>query len=365
MLERIQKYRRDLHQIPELELELPKTQRYLQEALRDLPCSLSSPIPSSVVAFFDAGKKESIAFRSDMDALPVTEATGRAFASRHTGCMHACGHDGHMAMLLEFAYQLSAYYKELPHNVVLIFQPGEETPGGAEPMCKSGIFEQYHIKRIFGFHVWPMLDKGVIATRRNEFMARSSEVNIDITGKSAHAAKYQEGIDAMEIAARYLLDLYTMEQEELSAETYRLLRFGLLKSGTVRNVVSNAARMEGTLRAFQDETYQYMKKRMLELAKPYEEQGAVFSFDINTGYPAVMNDAALVDQVLKLDPNIVLLEKPKMISEDFAHYQRRVPGVFFFLGTGTGIALHAHNFDFDEEALEAGVREYCKLSRME
>ena len=91
MLERIQKYRRDLHQIPELELELPKTQRYLQEALRDLPCTLSSPIPSSVVAFFDAGKKESIAFRSDMDALPVTEATGRAFASRHTGCMHACG----------------------------------------------------------------------------------------------------------------------------------------------------------------------------------------------------------------------------------------------------------------------------------
>ena len=121
MLERIQKYRRDLHQIPELELELPKTQRYLQEALRDLPCTLSSPIPSSVVAFFDAGKKESIAFRSDMDALPVTEATGRAFASRHTGCMHACGHDGHMAMLLEFAHQLSAYYKELPHNVVLIF----------------------------------------------------------------------------------------------------------------------------------------------------------------------------------------------------------------------------------------------------
>ena len=132
----------------------------------------------------------------------------------------------------------------------------------------------------------------MIATRRNEFMARSSEVNIDITGKSAHAAKYQEGIDAMEIACfkRHSLDLYTMEQEELSSETYRLLRFGLLKSGTVRNVVSNAARMEGTLRAFQDETYQYMKKRMLELAKPYEEQGAVFSFDINTGYPAA-NDA--------------------------------------------------------------------------
>ena len=149
-----------------------------------------------------------------------------------------------------------------------------QTPGGAEPMCKSGIFEQYRIRRIFGFHVWPMLDKGVIATRKNEFMARSSEVNIDITGKSAHAAKYKEGIDAMEIAARYLLDLYKMEKEELSPETYRLLRFGLLKSGTVRNVVANHARLEGTLRAFQDETYQYMKQHMFELAKTYEEQGA-------------------------------------------------------------------------------------------
>lgn len=365
MLVRIQTFRRDLHQIPELELKLPKTQRYIQDALRDLPCTLSSPISSSVVAFFDAGKKESVAFRSDMDALPVTEATGRAFASRHAGCMHACGHDGHMAMLLEFAHQLSGYYKELPHNVVLIFQPGEETPGGAEPMCKSGIFEQYHIKRIFGFHVWPMLNKGVIATRRNEFMARSSEVNIDIIGKSAHAAKYKEGIDAMEIAARYMLDLYNMEQEELQPETYRLLRFGLLKSGTVRNVVANAARMEGTLRAFQDETYQYMKQRLIELAKPYEEQGAKFLFDINTGYPAVMNDAALVDEVVKMDPHIILLKEPEMISEDFAHYQRKVPGVFFFLGTGTGIALHAHNFDFDEEVLLSGVAQYCKLSRME
>ena len=317
-----------------------------------------------MVAFFDAGRADSIAFRSDMDALPVTEATGRSFASRHEGCMHACGHDGHMAMLLEFAHQLSTYYKELPHNVVLIFQPGEETPGGAEPMCKSGIFEQYRIRRIFGFHVWPMLDKGVIATRKNEFMARSSEVNIDITGKSAHAAKYKEGIDAMEIAARYLLDLYKMEKEELSPETYRLLRFGLLKSGTVRNVVANHARLEGTLRAFQDETYQYMKQHMFELAKTYEEQGAGFTFDINSGYPAVMNDAALVDQVCSMDPDIVLLEEPEMISEDFAHYQRKVPGVFFFLGTGTGIALHAHDFDFDEEVLLSGVAQYCKLSKM-
>lgn len=364
MLKRLKTYRRDLHQIPELELHLPKTQAYIQEALRDLPCTLTSPIPSSVVAFFDAGKEESVAFRSDMDALPVTEATGRSFASLHEGCMHACGHDGHMAMLLTFAHRLAAYYKELPHNVVLIFQPGEETPGGAEPLCKSGIFEQYHIKRIFGFHLWPMLDKGVIATRKEEFMARSSEVNITITGKSAHAAKYKEGIDALEIASRYLLDLYRMEQEELTEETYRLLRFGLFQSGTVRNVVANQAHLEGTLRAFQEETYQYLKHRLFALAKPYEEIGATFAFEISSGYPAVINDAQLVDQVLKMDPTITLLKEPEMISEDFSHYQRKVPGVFFFLGTGTGIALHAHNFDFDEEVLVHGVEVYEKLSRM-
>lgn len=364
MLERITKYRRELHRIPELELTLPKTQAYIKAVLSELPCTLEEPIPYSVAAFFDAGAKDTIAFRSDMDALPVIEASGRDFASLHEGCMHACGHDGHMAMLLEFAQQLSHYYKELPHNVLLIFQPGEETPGGAKPICDSGILQNYHVKRIFGFHLWPMLPKGVIATRKKEFMARSTEVNITIIGKSAHAAKYKEGIDALEIAARYLLDLYQMEQQEVSKDVYRLLRFGRLESGTVRNVVANKARLEGTFRSFQDDIHDFMKQRMLELTKPYEDMGASFDFYFNSGYPAVMNEETLVDQVIKAIPDIQLLPNPEMISEDFSQYQRVVPGVFFFLGTGTGIALHANNFDFDEEVLVQGVKAYQALSRM-
>lgn len=367
MLEKLKTYRRDLHQIPELELDLPMTQQYIKNVLEPLPCTLSSPIPCSVLAFFDAGKETTVAFRSDMDALPVQEATTREFKSRNEGRMHACGHDGHMAMLLTFAHELADYYKELPHNVLLIFQPGEETPGGAEPLCKTGFLEQYHVKRIFGFHLWPMLPKGIVATRKNEFMARASEVNIDIEGKSAHAAKYKEGIDALEVAMRYVLSLYDMEQMEIAPDVYRLLRFGKFESGTVRNVVSNHTRLEGSLRAFQEDTFEYMKRRLYEIAETYEQKYQVhFQFDINTGYPAVINDEALVDLVLKEvgEEEILQLEQPEMISEDFAFYQKKVPGVFFFLGTGTGIALHAHDFDFDEEVLIKGVETYKKLSRM-
>lgn len=366
-INKIRTFRRDLHQIPELELDLPKTQEYIVKVLRELPCILTSPTKSSVVAYFDAGKDSSVAFRSDMDALPVKEANSCDYTSKHQGKMHACGHDGHMAMLLGFACEVAKYYKELPHNVVLIFQPGEETPGGANPLCQTGILQEYNVKRIFGFHLWPMLPAGTIATRKNEFMAHASEVNIEIEGKSAHAAKYKEGIDALETAARYLVDLYMMEENEIEPDVYRLLRFGKIESGTVRNVIANHARLEGSLRSFQEHVHQYMIRRMHEIAKQYEDAiGVKFHFDINKGYPAVINDEKLCDYVLSElnEPDIVMLETPEMIAEDFAYYQKIVPGMFFFLGTGTGIALHANNFDFNEEVLLKGIETYCKLSRM-
>lgn len=365
MLDRITRYRRELHQIPELELTLPKTQAYIKAALSDLPCEILEPIPYSVAAYFDNGKETTVAFRSDMDALAVREQTGRSFASTHEGCMHACGHDGHMAMLLGFAHELAAYYQELPHNVLLLFQPGEESPGGAELICKSGLLERLQVKRIFGFHLWPAIEAGVIATRKNEFMARSSEVNIDILGKSAHAAKYQEGIDALEIGMRYLQGLYEMEKA-MDPSIYRLFRVGKFDSGTVRNVVSSHTRIEATLRAFQDELYLGMKQQIEESASRYEkETGAQFVLDINRGYPAVINDEALTQRILDENPDIMELKMPEMISEDFAHYQRCMPGVFFFLGTGTGIALHNSHFDFEEKILLKGIEMYRRLSYME
>lgn len=362
------KFRRDLHRIPELGLELPKTYAYIKNILEKLPCKIFSPIPYSICAFFDAGKNETAAFRSDMDALPVYEKTGREFASEYPGKMHACGHDGHMAMLLSFAVRLSEYYKTLPNNILLIFQPGEENPGGARPMCETGFLKKYRVKHIFGCHLWPMLPTGVIASRKNEMMARASEINIDIFGKSAHAAKYKEGIDALEHGAELLLDLYKMEKDEISGNIYRLLRFGRMEGGTIRNVVAGTARIEGTMRAFQDEIHDFMKKRIFEISRKYEEKyGLNIEIDINAGYPAVMNDEALFEKTEQFlgSGYFKILDTPEMIAEDFAYYQKETPGVFFFLGTGTGIALHSDKFDFDETVLEKGVELYEKLCRME
>lgn len=361
MIEQVTKYRRDLHRIPELELELPLTCKYITRELKKLDCTLEHPIEYAVTAFFDAGKEKTIVFRSDMDALPVTEATSCEFRSRHIGCMHACGHDGHMAMLLGFAQCLNTFYKELDHNVLLIFQPGEESPGGAHLICRTGIMEKYNAVCVFGTHLWPMIPEGVVATRKNEMMARSSEVNVKIEGKSSHIAKYKEGVDAMEVAARYLLKCYEIEKM-YHPDVYRLLRFGKCECGTVRNVVASQARLEGTLRAFQDEIYWDLRKNMHHIASYLERKyEARIELEFSLGYPAVMNDPQLTNQVLAIDPDIMVLPEPEMISEDFAFYQQEVPGVFFFLGTGTRIPLHNAHFDFDEHILLKGIELYTKI----
>ena len=164
--------RHALHRIPELDKELPETMAYLRRSLEGLPCFLLSPAEGSLCAFFDFGADCAVAFRADADALPIQEKTGAEYASVHPGKMHACGHDGHMAILLELARRLSKK-ESLPHNVLLVFQSAEETTGGAKDLCDTGVFDQYHVKAIFGLHLWPGLPSGRIASRKNELMARS------------------------------------------------------------------------------------------------------------------------------------------------------------------------------------------------
>lgn len=357
MLDKLRTYRQDLHQIPELELELPQTQAYLLNVLKDMPCQLYSPIGSSVLAFFDNHKEKTIAFRSDMDALPVEEKTDCLFKSKHQGIMHACGHDGHMAMALGLADYLKDNYSKLDVNVLLIFQPGEESPGGAKLLCETGFLDTFHVTQIYGTHLWPNLSKGVIATKPGPMMARSSEVNIDIHGKKSHAASYTEGIDALEIGAAYLTEIYS-RLKQIPTHVPYLLRFGKMDSGEIRNVVSDHTRLEGTLRALSDPVYDQLIELLKTTAKKYE---GTFTFDINEGYPPVTNDEALVQELLTFLPDIVLLKHHEMITEDFSWYQQYVPGVFFFLGTGTGIPLHNDHFNFDESILETGVQNYIQI----
>jgi len=352
--------RRQLHAIPELELKLPKTMAYLENALSGLKCTLISPMDSSLCAFFDFGADHAIAFRADCDALPITEKNGLSYASTHPGCMHACGHDGHMAIGLELARRLNKKEK-LPHNVLLIFQPGEESPGGAEPLCKTGILEQYHVRAIFGLHLWPGLEAGIVHSREKELMSRSCEVNIDIYGKSAHIAKAKEGLDAVMAGCEFYRRAIQMEQE-LPESIFRLLKFGKFHSGTARNALSDHTHMEGSLRAFQDDVFEHLRSGLFQIAADIEaETGCTVKISMSGGYPAILNPADICRRV-KQAADYTELAEPSMTSEDFSFYQKRVPGMFFFLGLGDVPALHTDNFNFDETILVKGADFFEKLA---
>jgi len=357
---RIIKNRRALHQIPELDRQLPLTIAYLTSELEGLGCTLLSPIDGSLCAWFDFGADTAIAFRADMDALPIEEKTGAAYASRHPGQMHACGHDGHMAILLELARRLSKR-KRLQKNILLVFQPAEEATGGAKPICDTGIFAEYNVEAIFGLHLWPGLTKGKIFSRPGEMMSRSAELDVDIFGKSAHIGRSWEGIDSMEAASVFLQKAYELERR-VPADIPRLLKFGHLQSGTVRNAISAHTRMEGGLRAFSDEVFFGLRDKLLEIAGEVEEQfGCTVKVHTSNGYPAIDNPPQLHDRVRSIVP-FDHLEEPSMTTEDFSWYQRYLPGMFFFLGLGESPALHSNNFDFDESVLQVGADFFEKIA---
>ena len=345
--------RRALHRIPELDRHLPQTMEYLTHGLEGLSCRVFSPMEGALGAWFDFGKDTAIAFRADADALPIAERTGADYQSNHPGCMHACGHDGHMAILLELARRLSKK-KDLPHNVLLVFQPAEETTGGARDLCETGVFARYKVKAIFGLHLWPGLPAGRVFSRAQELMARSCEVDVDIYGKSSHIAKASQGIDALEAGTEFYRGALEMERG-LPEGIFRLLKFGKLQSGTVRNALSEHTRLEGSLRAFQDEAFEGMQNGLRSLAEEVMRRfGCRVKLHFSSGYPAVMNPKDLYDRVRRAVPFDELAE-PSMTAEDFSWYQRYLPGLFFFLGVGDVPALHADTFDFDEAALMGGT----------
>ncbi len=345
--------RRALHRIPELDKTLPQTMQYLRSALENLNCRIFAPTEESLCAYFDFGAEDAIAFRADCDALPITENTGAPYTSRHSGCMHACGHDGHMAILLELSRRLNAK-KELRHNVLLVFQPAEETTGGALDLCKTGIFEQYKVKAIFGLHLWPQLPKGVIHSRKGALMARASEIDVDIYGKSAHIAKSGEGIDALTAGAEFLRRACELERS-LSEDIFRLLKFGRMESGTVRNALSAHTRLEGSLRAFDDTVFAGLRDGLCAIAADLEhETGCTVKISLSEGLPPVTNPEDLYSAIRAVAP-FAELDTPSMTAEDFSWYQRFIPGMFFFLGLGDVPALHTAEFDFDDEILLKGA----------
>lgn len=369
------RWRRDLHRIPELDFELPETAAYVRGVLDGLSCEVWEPCAGALCAYFDLGRPETVALRADMDALPVAEATGAPYASENPGRMHACGHDGHMAMALGAAAWVDrvmagrepgARAEDLPRNVLLVFQPAEETTGGARVVCESGVFGRVGATRIFGFHLWPDLPAGALASRPGPLLARSSETTVSFHGRSSHIARWQEGADALAAAARFVPSAEAM-CGRLSREKGEpcLLRFGRLEAGTVRNAIAGEARAEGSLRVFSDEMFERARGALRTLAEgAARTEGCTVDVTFSEGYPPVDNDAELFSLVERALPEMRRVEEPLLIAEDFAFYRRCLPGAFLLLGTGTGIALHADRFDFDERVLLAGVEAYRRLLRM-
>ena len=345
--------RQALHRIPELELELPKTMAYLNHALSELNCRLYYPMESALLAYFDFGAANTIAFRADCDALPILENTDLPCASTHPGRMHACGHDGHMAILLELARRLNGK-KDLKRNILLVFQPGEESPGGARYLCETGLFAAFRVEAVFGLHLWPGLEAGRVFSRENELMSRSCEVDVDFSGRSAHIAKAKEGIDALAACMEFYRRATAMEQA-LPPEIFRLLKFGRMEAGTVRNAIAAEAHLKGSLRAFQDPVFEGLRECLYKIgADVGRELGCTVEISMSEGYPAVMNPPELYRRV-KAVADFGELAEPSMTSEDFSWYQKQVPGIFFFLGLGDTPALHSNNFCFDENILIKGA----------
>ena len=356
----LKKLRKDLHQIPELGFEEYKTQAYILNAISKLDC-ITQTVETGVVLYFDNKAERTIAFRADMDALPVHEETGLEFASIHSGKMHACGHDGHMAILLGLAHWLNNNGTILDKNVVLVFQPSEERNAGANSIINSGILQGFNIEAIFGLHLWSGKEKNSIWTRSNEFMAADNGLDIEIRGSAAHVANSELGVDALYIAVQFLSDVYEMEMQ-LPKEIFRLLKFGEMHSGSVSNSISDYTKIGGTLRSYDPRIHQHLQTELQRIADEYDTKfGTTTTITYQDGYDAVINDPELVVKVKNFIPTICELAKPVLQAEDFGLYRKICPILFFFLGIGDTAPLHNEKFDFDMDVLEEGLKLFVEI----
>lgn len=209
-MEEILKWRRDLHKIPEIGMKEYETTKYLKQELEKLGFSPNKLLQTGLYVYVDNNKEDTYAFRSDIDALPVVEENTVSYKSQNDGIMHACGHDGHMTALLGFAKKISENMNECNHNILLIFQPAEENLHGAKKVVETGIFDKYNVKAIFGMHLMPNIEYGKIASKEGALMASSSEIDIKIYGKGAHAGLYHYGVDSIVIASQLIMQYQTI-----------------------------------------------------------------------------------------------------------------------------------------------------------
>lgn len=367
MINQLQKYRQDLHQIPEIAFDLFKTHAYIKDELMRMGYQPILMAKTGLVISKEGKSKEAILFRTDMDALPVKEMTELRFKSKHEGNMHACGHDGHMAMMLGFASYVASL-KNLNKTIVMIFQPAEEGPGGAKVMIEEGLFDLFDIKAAYGIHLYPELEEGLYGLVDGPMMAQNGEFDVVIEGKSSHGALPHLGNDAILASTALIQGYQSIISRRISALDSAVITVGTIHGGEARNILAKEVKLSGTMRAFDEKVYQSIKKMMHEV-----KQGIELTYHVKINqmiedyYPPVINDHQLFESLKKsLELDQYRLISPIPVSEDFAFYQKHVPGVFVMLGTrnekkGWIHPLHSDRFNFDETMLIKGVELYQKI----
>ncbi|MGL4947593.1 MAG: M20 metallopeptidase family protein [Cetobacterium sp.] len=367
LLEKVTKYRRDLHKIPEVGFKEFKTQKYIIEELENMGYSPNIISGTGVYVYIPGTSKYCKAFRADIDALSIQEDNCCDFNSEHEGFMHACGHDGHTAALLGFAkYLTTIKVKNL--STLLIFQPAEEGPGGAKFICNEGLLEKFNVKEIYSFHLFPDLEEGTVSTKAGPFFAQATEFDCKIIGKGGHGGMPHKTNDPL-IPFTKVIDSYqTIISRNLSPFSAGVITVGKISGGTARNIISDSINFHGTIRAYSQEDTDNIIKRMKDI-----HRGIEISFNVKIEdefrilYPPVINNLHLYSQFLKSSTQFNFVEGETLaLAEDFAFYQETVPGLFFLLGTKNVIKnftspLHTSTFNFDEKVLLEGVKLFIKL----
>lgn len=355
----VHKHYQTLHRIPERAFQEYRTADYLEQELKRAGYTPVRVGETGLYADHCTDPRLPwLLLRADIDALPVTEETGLPFASEIEGMMHACGHDTHTAMLLTAATQLKDC--KLPQNIRFLFQPAEEITSGAEKMIAADVIPQ-NAMAAFGVHVWPKVPKGKIVAKAGPLMASSTRIQINCTGKNAHCSRRNDGADALLTAAKIATRLH--EAEAMANGDGTVLFIGKLHSGNAHNIVSAEAEMMGTLRSYSEESRERVLKKLEEIvresAAEYGTEAKLNAFSYN---PAVINHEELAEKVQKLLPEAIAEFAPSLAAEDFSRYQRKIPGMFLWLGVGDTAPLHNGKFIVPDEVLPLGVDTWLKIA---
>ena len=357
--------RRELHRVPELGYDLPKTTAIVKRELDRIGIEYTEKYgDNSIVAYITPEKySRTVALRADMDALPIEEKTGLEFSSQHKGIMHACGHDAHTACLLGTAEALYKMRERLPCRVVFIFQPNEEgVDSAADLLCKRGILDGVNV--VLGLHTDNTVKSGYIGICRN--------FTLEFFGKTAHAALSHTGADALSAAVTAYNDIQTMLTRRVDPKHPRVCSIGVLNAGDAQNVVADHSVMRGTIRAYETEIDGKIYNEIKKIAeKAAEITGCTYELDSSAFLPPVYNDPDVSDELMASAGSVagkdrVVKIAPKMSSEDFADYLTRVPGVFFRVGTADPNSeeqTSAHNNDFviNESGLSLGADTFVQF----